>query len=156
MTSKPLWRQNRKCFGSLPVGHSQANFFWQNLSPLLDLISVKKPIIGLFPENHDFAEINSKTLPAKNCTCPSNFSCFSRTSMKWLPKQLCIMTQSTAPGRLTSVARNTMSSPCSVVIDYNYNVTAKLRQNHSHLQRKVVITPCHFWGLRCYNNFFRV
>ena len=36
--------------------------------------------------------------------------------MKWWPKQLCIMTQSTAPGRLMSVARNTMSSPCSVVM----------------------------------------
>ena len=31
--------------------------------------------------------------------------------MKWCPKHVCIMTQSTAPGRLMSVARNTMSSP---------------------------------------------
>lgn len=37
--------------------------------------------------------------------------------MKWWPKQLCIMTQSTAPGKLMSVARNTMSSPCKVVMD---------------------------------------
>jgi len=54
---------------------------------------------------------------AKNCWCPSNFSCFSRTSMKWWPKQDCIITQSTAPGKLISVARKTISSPCSVVID---------------------------------------
>lgn len=53
---------------------------------------------------------------AKNCWWPSNFSCFSSTNMKWWPKQLCIMTQSTAPGRLMSVARNTMSSPWRVVI----------------------------------------
>ena len=37
--------------------------------------------------------------------------------MKWCPKQLCIMTQSTAPGKLISVAKNTMSSPCNVVMD---------------------------------------
>ncbi len=37
--------------------------------------------------------------------------------MKWCPKQLCIMTQSTAPGKLISVARKTMSSPCNVVMD---------------------------------------
>jgi len=54
---------------------------------------------------------------AKNCWWPSNFSCFSSTSMKWWPKQLCIITQSTAPGRLMSVARKTISSPCSVVMD---------------------------------------
>jgi len=53
---------------------------------------------------------------AKNCWWPSIFSCFSRTSIKWWPKQDCIMTQSTAPGRLMSVARNTMSSPCNVVM----------------------------------------
>ena len=37
--------------------------------------------------------------------------------MKWCPKQLCIITQSTAPGKLISVARKTMSSPCNVVMD---------------------------------------
>ena len=36
--------------------------------------------------------------------------------MKWQPKQFCIMTQSTAPGRFISVAKKTMSSPWSVVI----------------------------------------
>jgi len=54
---------------------------------------------------------------AKNCWCPSNFSCFSSTNIKWCPKHDCIMTQSTAPGRLMSVAKNTISSPCRVVID---------------------------------------
>ena len=53
----------------------------------------------------------------KNCCSPSYFSCFSKTSMKWWPKQDCIITQSTAPGRLISVARKTMSSPGNVVID---------------------------------------
>jgi hypothetical protein len=48
---------------------------------------------------------------AKNCWCPSNFSCFSSTNIKWWPKHDCIMTQSTAPGRLISVAKNTISSP---------------------------------------------
>ncbi len=36
---------------------------------------------------------------------------------KWKPKHDCIMTQSTAPGKLMSVARKTISSPCSVVMD---------------------------------------
>lgn len=76
---------------------------------------------------------------AKNFSSPF-FSCFSNTSIKWWPKQLCgrnikcsfvplfiknlcpknrtcIITQSTAPGRLMSVARNTISSPCRVVMD---------------------------------------
>ena len=53
---------------------------------------------------------------AKNCWRPSNFSCFSKTNMKWLPKQLCIITQSTAPGRFISVARNTISSPVDKVV----------------------------------------
>lgn len=53
---------------------------------------------------------------AKNCVCPSHFSCFSSISIKWCPKQLCIITQSTAPGRLISVAKNTMSSPFNVVM----------------------------------------
>jgi hypothetical protein len=48
---------------------------------------------------------------AKNCWCPSNFSCFSSTNIKWCPKHDCIMTQSTAPGKLMSVAKNTISSP---------------------------------------------
>ena len=43
-------------------------------------------------------------------------SCNS-TYMKWWPKQDCIITQSTAPGRLMSVAKKTMSSPWRVVID---------------------------------------
>jgi hypothetical protein len=34
--------------------------------------------------------------------------------MKWCPKHDCIMTQSTAPGRLISVARKTMSSPAKI------------------------------------------
>lgn len=54
---------------------------------------------------------------AKNCWWPSYFSCFSKTSMKLCPKHDCIITQSTAPGKLMSVARKTMSSPCKVVID---------------------------------------
>lgn len=54
---------------------------------------------------------------AKNCWWPSYFSCFSKTNMKWKPKQDCIITQSTAPGRLMSVARKTISSPCRVVMD---------------------------------------
>ena len=53
---------------------------------------------------------------AKNCWWPSCFSCFSSTRMKYLSKQHCIMTQSTAPGRLMSVAKNTMSSPTRVVM----------------------------------------
>lgn len=53
---------------------------------------------------------------AKNCWWPSNFSCFSSTSMKCWPKHDCIMTQSTAPGKLMSVAKNTMSSPWRVVM----------------------------------------
>lgn len=32
---------------------------------------------------------------AKNCWCPSNFSCFSSTNMKLWPKHDCIITQST-------------------------------------------------------------
>lgn len=48
---------------------------------------------------------------AKNCWWPSALSCFSSTSMKWWLKQDCIITQSTAPGKLISVAKNTMSSP---------------------------------------------
>ncbi len=48
---------------------------------------------------------------AKNCWWPSYFSCFSSTSIKWFPKQDCIITQSTAPGRFISVAKNTISSP---------------------------------------------
>ncbi len=43
----------------------------------------------------------------------SFFSCFSSTSMKRKPKKDCIITQSTAPGRLMSMTRNTMSSPWS-------------------------------------------
>lgn len=57
----------------------------------------------------------SKTI-AKNCWWPSYFSCFSNTSMKWWPKQDCIITQSTAPGKLMSVARKTISSPWRVVM----------------------------------------
>lgn len=53
---------------------------------------------------------------AKNCWWPSNFSCFSSTNIKLCPKQLCIITQSTAPGKLMSVARKTISSPCNVVM----------------------------------------
>ena len=53
---------------------------------------------------------------AKNCWWPSCFSCFSSTKMKYFSKQHCIITQSTAPGRLMSVARNTMSSPTKVVM----------------------------------------
>ena len=53
---------------------------------------------------------------AKNCWWFSCLSCFSSTSIKLCSKQHCIITQSTAPGKLMSVARKTMSSPCNVVI----------------------------------------
>ncbi len=41
----------------------------------------------------------------------------NKTSVNNLQTRVKILTQSTAPGKVISVAKNTISSPCKVVID---------------------------------------